>query len=45
MKGMDFLSAKKVIYVANVSEAMLGKSSPAVDRSKPSPNSTKMLLP
>jgi GTP-binding protein YchF len=26
MKGMDFLSAKKVIYVANVSEAMLGKS-------------------
>jgi GTP-binding protein YchF len=34
MKGMDFLSAKKVIYVANVSEAMLGKSSPAVDQVK-----------
>lgn len=31
LKGMDFLSAKKVIYVANVSEDMLGQSSPQVD--------------
>jgi len=34
MKGLDFLSAKKVIYVANVSEGMLNKPNPAVDQVK-----------
>ena len=31
LKGMGFLTSKKVIYVANVSESMLGKPSACVD--------------
>ncbi|NTV51468.1 MAG: redox-regulated ATPase YchF [Candidatus Firestonebacteria bacterium] len=30
LKSFNFLTAKKVIYVANISEAMLGQDSPAV---------------
>jgi GTP-binding protein YchF len=30
LKGFNFLTAKKVIYVANVSEGMLGQENPAV---------------
>jgi GTP-binding protein YchF len=32
LKGYNFLTAKKVIYVANVSETMLGQESPQVAR-------------
>ena len=34
LKGMDFLSAKKVIYVANISEDMLGQAGPLVEAVK-----------
>jgi hypothetical protein len=34
IRSMNFLTEKKVIYVANVSEAMLGKSSPHLDAVK-----------